>query len=538
MPEQLLIDYQIECTDLKRALAVAEEIALEQTVETPPSLVEDEFFQKSIIGQVIEAQEFTADSFKVGIAYNPEVTGFQVGQFFNVIFGNISLKKGIRIENIVAPDSILKSFGGPQFGISGVRKILQVHNRPLLATALKPMGKSPEQLADIAHEFALGGGDLIKDDHGLADQPFCPFKDRVSAVMKAISEARESTRRETFYFPNISGHFKTIESQLDFALDHGVKGVLISPFLAGLETVNYIAGNYPLIIMVHPAMSGSLFNDPKQGIAPGVMLGTLFRLIGADISIYPSPGGRFPFTPQDCQSINDALLTPDLQVKKSFPAPAGGLKISTIAQAALEYGRDTLLLIGGDLLESISELAANTRKIIAQFDRLFPEDQESTTADPAFSVFDCHSLRSNKEIVARLRTHLKFSSDFSWQGRDTWDYKNTDGNSFHNVKRIELTGRFGEKTAFDVRYFEVQPKGYTSYETHRHEHVIIGIRGLGTLIIGNRTLDLKVNDIAYIAPHRPHRIKNNTDHPFGFFCIVDHERDRPRVLDWRTSLCV
>jgi len=46
------------------------------------------------------------------------------------------------------------------------------------------------------------------------------------------------------------------------------------------------------------------------------------------------------------------------------------------------------------------------------------------------------------------------------------DYKNTDGNSFHNVKCIESTGRFGEKTAFDVRYFEVQPKGYTSYETH------------------------------------------------------------------------
>jgi len=72
MPEQLLIDYKIECTDLERALAIAEEIALEQTVETPPSLVKEEFFQKPIIGQVIEAQEITADSFKVGIAYNSE----------------------------------------------------------------------------------------------------------------------------------------------------------------------------------------------------------------------------------------------------------------------------------------------------------------------------------------------------------------------------------------------------------------------------------------------------------------------------------
>lgn len=153
------------------------------------------------------------------------------------------------------------------------------------------------------------------------------------------------------------------------------------------------------------------------------------------------------------------------------------------------------------MLESVSKLADNTRKIVVQFDRLFPEDRKITHADPAFSICDYHSLRSSKEIVPQLQAHLKFSSNFSWEGRDILDYKNTDGNSFHNVKRIELTGRFGEKTAFDVRYFEVQPKGYTSYETHRHEHVIIGVRGLGTLIIGNRTLDLKVNDIAYIAPH-------------------------------------
>jgi len=270
MSEQLLIDYRIKCTDLKGAVAAAEEIAREQTVETPLSLVEDEFFQKSIIGQVVEVREFATDSFKV-------------------------------------------------------------------------------------------------------------------------------------------------ESQLDFALDHGVKGILVSPFLVGLETVNYIAGNYPLIIMVHPAMSGSLFNDPEQGIAPGVMLGTLFRSIGADISIYPLAGGRFPFTPEDCQSINDALLTPDLQVKRSFPALAGGLKIGNVAQIALEYGRDTLLLMGGDLLESASELADNTRKIVTQFDRLFPEVRKIADTDPAFSVCDYHSSQSSKEIVPQLQAYLKFSSDFSWE---------------------------------------------------------------------------------------------------------------------------
>ena len=44
------------------------------------------------------------------------------------------------------------------------------------------MGLSVEDLADLAYRFALGGIDLIKDDHGLADQRFCRFEDRVQPL--------------------------------------------------------------------------------------------------------------------------------------------------------------------------------------------------------------------------------------------------------------------------------------------------------------------------------------------------------------------
>ena len=41
------------------------------------------------------------------------------------------------------------------------------------------MGLPAHALADLAYQFALGGIDIIKDDHGLADQSFAPFKERV-----------------------------------------------------------------------------------------------------------------------------------------------------------------------------------------------------------------------------------------------------------------------------------------------------------------------------------------------------------------------
>jgi ribulose-bisphosphate carboxylase large chain len=31
----------------------------------------------------------------------------------------------------------------------------------------------------MAHACALGGIDIIKDDHGLSDQPFCRYEERV-----------------------------------------------------------------------------------------------------------------------------------------------------------------------------------------------------------------------------------------------------------------------------------------------------------------------------------------------------------------------
>ena len=34
-------------------------------------------------------------------------------------------------------------------------------------------------------------------------------------------------------------------------------------------------------------------------------------------------------------------------------------------------------------------------------------------------------------------------------------------------------------------------------------------------------------DVACIGPLEAHQLRNESDEPFGFFCIVDHDRDRP-----------
>ncbi|HUY17651.1 MAG TPA: cupin domain-containing protein [Candidatus Binataceae bacterium] len=84
--------------------------------------------------------------------------------------------------------------------------------------------------------------------------------------------------------------------------------------------------------------------------------------------------------------------------------------------------------------------------------------------------------------------------------------------------------------AFELRYFELQPGGFTSLQRHRHCHVIIGVRGRGRIRVGEQEHRLAPLDIAYVGPYQPHRLTAQGRTPFGFFCIVDRRRDKPRPV--------
>ena len=123
----------------------------------------------------------------------------------------------------------------------------------------------------------------------------------------------------------------------------------------------------------------------------------------------------------------------------------------------------------------------------------------------------------------------RFKSDFTWRGVKVQDYKN-EGDDWSRIARQALIGASGETAKFHLRYFEIDPGGTSSYETHKHEHVVIGIRGKGRARLGRRTVEINHLDVIYINPDTPHRLYNPYDGPFGFFCIVNAKRDRPKPV--------
>ncbi|MDA8170007.1 MAG: cupin domain-containing protein [Nitrospiraceae bacterium] len=127
---------------------------------------------------------------------------------------------------------------------------------------------------------------------------------------------------------------------------------------------------------------------------------------------------------------------------------------------------------------------------------------------------------------------IRHRGDFSWRGVRPARYKLAGkGEHWASASRhLLVAGGKGERTKFHLRYFELAPGGFTSFETHAHEHVVIVANGTGEVRLGKKRYEVGPMDAIYIAPGQPHQLLNPGDAPFGFFCIVDAERDRPVVL--------
>ncbi len=101
------------------------------------------------------------------------------------------------------------------------------------------------------------------------------------------------------------------------------------------------------------------------------------------------------------------------------------------------------------------------------------------------------------------------------------------------ITRRELIGKRGETPRFHLRYFEIEPGGYSTLEQHEHEHVVVPIRGEGEVHFGCYIYRVAVGDVVYVAPNDSHQFRNPEDatEPFGVLCIVNAERDLPRAVD-------
>ena len=363
---RIYVTYKFTGEDPK---AIAEVIRAEQTIEFPFELA-PAWIQEEVVGKVEEISSIDKTTHLITISFNPDVTGGELNQFLNVLWGNVSLFPGIKIVDLKLPEIFLAKYKGPRFGVDGLRELFGAQTRPLVSTALKPMGSDAKTLAEMARTLALAGFDLIKDDHSLANQPWATWKERVTLVARAVSEANEATGGKSVYAPSLNLPFDQIVEAAHTAKDLGAGALLVLPGITGFDSMRLLAADDSLALPIqgHPAMLGSLVTSKFEGISHGIALGTLMRLAGADISIFPNVGGRFSFTKDQCLEITDKSREKLGSLKPMLVSPAGGMTLERIPEMIEMYGKDSALLIGGALSRgSLADNAAQMSEMVRAY---------------------------------------------------------------------------------------------------------------------------------------------------------------------------
>jgi ribulose-bisphosphate carboxylase large chain len=354
----LRVTYRVGATgaDAERR---AEAIAREQTVEVPAAAVRDPFIAESIVGRVEAVEPEGQGGSRVIIGYEPDTTAHDPAQLLNVVFGMTSLQPDAVCSAIELPPSLRQALGGPRFGSAGLRALVGAPKRPLTASAVKPMGQSPESLAALLCDFARAGIDLVKDDQGLADHPFCPFEARVRACLRAADEIADETGHHVLYVPNLIGTPTRVFEQLRVAEDLGARAVMVSPMLLGLPTFWELCRERASVpVVAHPSFAG------VRRFSEEALYGTLLRAYGADAVIFVSYGGRYG-TPRDaCRALATRLREPEGDFLPSLPVPGGGITLDDVSEVVAFYGSDVMLLVGGNLLVEEGKVEARARKLV------------------------------------------------------------------------------------------------------------------------------------------------------------------------------
>jgi len=276
--------------------------------------------------------------------------GPQIPMMLSTIIGNISMIGPLKLLDIKFPPAYLAHFKGPKFGVEGVRKLLEVYDRPLLNNMIKPCtGYTPEVGCRLFNLAVKGGVDIIKDDELIADPPFNPRDQRIRLYMEVIRRHYEETGHRVLYTPNITDGALNVLDNARRAIDAGANAIMINYLTVGISAMQGLAENPDINvpIMAHLDFAGTMYESPVSGVSSYLILGKLARMAGADMVVYPSPFGKFPLLPERYLQIGYHLNNPWCHIKRSLPMPGGGVMPNCVHAIYRDLGPDSIMGCGG-----------------------------------------------------------------------------------------------------------------------------------------------------------------------------------------------
>jgi ribulose-bisphosphate carboxylase large chain len=322
------------------------ELAIGQSVGNPNVRseweTEDLFKNHSVIVLEDEDQLKTKTKGIVRMAFplaNIDLHGDGVSQLLCQLMGG-----QMDIDNIVQChlndlefpfDVEMAYFSGPKFGLSGMRTITGVFNKPLLGGIVKPkVVDNISTLEQMVHAMVDGGVNFIKEDEIMSNPFACPLTTRVKAISKII----ENTKVVYTYCINSDNVLERAKQVYEL----GGKGVHVN-FWSGIGSYKAIRElNLPLFIHFQKSGDKVLTNENHAYHIKWDVICYLAGLMGVD-SIHSGMWGGY--MSDDTNSLRNTLRI--LRKQNVVPALSCGMHPGLIQAINTEFGVDYMANVGG-----------------------------------------------------------------------------------------------------------------------------------------------------------------------------------------------
>jgi len=280
-------------------LQAACEIAAESSTGTNFEVKTETPFSKEMNALVYDIDE---KKNLVWIAYPWRLfdRGGNVQNILTYIVGNVLGMKEIsalKLIDLWFPPSMLEQYDGPSYTIDDMRKYLNVYNRPILGTIIKPkMGLTSSEYAEVCYDFWVGGGDFVKNDEPQANQDFCPYDKMVKYVKQAMDRAVKKTGKKKVHSFNVSSaDFDTMIERCEMiknaGFEKGSYAFLIDGITAGWMAVQTLRRRYPdVFIHFHRASHGA-FTRNENPIGFSVLVLSKFARLAGTSGIHTGTAG-------------------------------------------------------------------------------------------------------------------------------------------------------------------------------------------------------------------------------------------------------
>jgi len=108
--------------------------------------------------------------------------------------------------------------------------------------------------------------------------------------------------------------------------------------------------------------------------------------------------------------------------------------------------------------------------------------------------------------------------NFAWERVEAEPYRG--GGASEGSCRHVLIGPKEGAQHFAIRYFEIPPRGQSSFEHHLHDQGVVILKGRARVLLGWEIYEVGPGDAIYIPQDEQHQFENLGDEPLGFLCVI------------------